>query len=86
MLVSWLWVLLIGFLVGAVAKLFVSGGGPHGFLITSLLGIGGALLAHSMGLGIGIYKAGEPAGFLASVLGAILLVTLARGLQRSRVI
>jgi uncharacterized membrane protein YeaQ/YmgE (transglycosylase-associated protein family) len=71
---SILWTLIIGLLVGLVAKALMPGRDPGGFVITALLGIAGAFLAHFIGRGAGWYVEGEPAGFIASVLGAILLL------------
>lgn len=69
-----IWTILIGFIIGAVAKFLMPGRDPGGFIITTLLGIAGAFVANWLGAALGIYHAGEPAGFIASVLGAILLL------------
>ena len=71
-------VILIGLVVGIVAKLLMPGNDPGGFIITTLLGIGGAIVAKFIGQQMGWYQAGEPAGFLAAVGGAILLLVLYR--------
>ena len=68
----------IGLLVGLVAKLLMPGRDPGGFIITALLGIAGAFIAAWIGRGLGWYHEGEPAGFLASVGGAVLLLFLYR--------
>jgi len=73
-----LWTLIIGLLVGMVAKLLMPGRDPGGFIITSLLGIAGAFVAAMLGRAAGWYAEGEPASFLASVLGAVLLLILYR--------
>ena len=73
-----LWTLLIGLLVGIVAKMLMPGRDPGGFIITALIGIAGAFLAHFIGRQMGWYADGQPAGFLASVGGAILLLALYR--------
>ena len=70
--------LLIGLLVGIVAKLLMPGKDPGGFIITMLLGVAGAFLAQWLGQAVGWYERGEPAGFIASVGGAILLLLLYR--------
>lgn len=80
-----LWTLLIGMLVGIVAKFLMPGRDPGGFIITTLLGIAGAFVAYALGRSMGWYAEGEPAGFLASVVGAILLLALYRMLVRPRV-
>jgi uncharacterized membrane protein YeaQ/YmgE (transglycosylase-associated protein family) len=73
-----LWTLLIGLVVGIIAKFLMPGRDPGGFIITTLLGIAGAFVAHAIGRAMGWYAEGEPAGFLASVGGAIILLALYR--------
>lgn len=73
-----LWTLIIGLLVGIVAKFLMPGRDPGGFIITSLLGIAGAFLAHAIGRSMGWYANNEPAGFLASVGGAVILLAIYR--------
>jgi uncharacterized membrane protein YeaQ/YmgE (transglycosylase-associated protein family) len=69
-----LWTLLIGLLAGIVAKFLTPGRDPGGCIITMLLGVAGAFLATYLGQMIGWYKAGETAGFIGAVVGAILLL------------
>jgi len=69
---------IIGFIVGLVAKLLMPGRDPGGFIITTLLGIAGAFVARYLGVAMGWYAENEPAGFIASVIGAILLLGLYR--------
>ena len=71
-----IWTIIIGFVVGLLARALVPGDQPHGFIITTLLGVGGSLAASYGGAALGIYQAGEGAGFIASLLGAILLLLL----------
>ena len=76
--------LVIGLVVGAIAKLLMPGRDPGGCLITILLGILGAFLAGFLGRLIGWYEPGQPAGFIASIIGAMLLLLgyrLIRGRQ-----
>ena len=73
-----LWTLLIGLLVGIVAKFLMPGRDPGGFIITALLGIAGAFVAHAIGRAMGWYTEGQAAGFIASVIGAIVLLALYR--------
>lgn len=68
--------IIIGFIVGLVAKFLTPGRDPSGFLITIALGIGGSLLATYGGQALGLYSAGEPAGFIGSVVGAIILLAI----------
>ena len=70
--------ILIGLVVGIVAKLLMPGNDPGGFIITTILGIAGAFVAKYIGQALGWYAPSEPAGFLASVGGAILLLLLYR--------
>lgn len=72
------WMLIIGLIVGAVAKLLMPGRDPGGFIITMLLGVAGALLAGFLGRSFGWYTPGEPAGFIASILGAMLILLVYR--------
>jgi len=69
-----LWVLIIGLMVGVVAKFLMPGKGPGGFVMTILLGIGGAMVANWVGEAFGIYSQGEPAGFIAAVLGSMAIL------------
>jgi len=73
-----IWTIIIGLVVGAVAKLLMPGKDPGGFIITILLGIAGAFIASKLGQAIGWYKEGEAAGFIMSVVGAMILLLLYR--------
>ncbi len=75
---SIIWTLIIGLVVGAIAKLIMPGKDPGGFIITILIGIAGAFLAGFLGRAMNWYSEGEPAGFIASVIGAIILLVLYR--------
>jgi uncharacterized membrane protein YeaQ/YmgE (transglycosylase-associated protein family) len=70
--------ILIGLVVGIVAKLLMPGDDPGGIIMTILLGIAGAFIAGWIGRTAGWYTDGEPVGFIASVLGSILLLVLYR--------
>lgn len=74
----WIWEGLIGLLAGAVAKLIMPGKDPGGIIITMLLGIAGSLLATFIGVRIGWYQEGDKAGFLMSVVGAVVLLAIYR--------
>ena len=76
--------IIIGFVVGVIAKLLMPGRDPGGFIITTLLGIAGAVTASFIGRAMGMYAEGEPAGFIASVLGAMLLLFGYRMLRRPK--
>jgi uncharacterized membrane protein YeaQ/YmgE (transglycosylase-associated protein family) len=76
---SILWTLIIGLVVGAIAKLLMPGRDPGGFIVTMLIGVAGALLAGFLGRTLGWYSnPGEGPGIIASVIGAILLLALYR--------
>ncbi len=77
-----IWTIIIGFLAGAVAKLLTPGRDPGGWIITILLGIGGSILAHFIGRSLGWYGEGDPVGFIASVVGAVILLILYRLIVR----
>ena len=75
---SFLWMLIIGLIVGALAKLIMPGRDPGGVLITMMLGVSGAVLAGLIGRLLGLYAPGQGAGFFMSVAGAVLLLFLYR--------
>jgi uncharacterized membrane protein YeaQ/YmgE (transglycosylase-associated protein family) len=77
-----LWTILIGLLAGIVAKFLTPGRDPGGFIITTLLGIAGAFVATYLGQMVGWYQAGERAGFIGAVIGAILLLILYHVVRR----
>jgi uncharacterized membrane protein YeaQ/YmgE (transglycosylase-associated protein family) len=73
-----LYTLLIGLVVGAVAKFLMPGRDPGGCIITILLGIAGSFVASFLGQQMGWYAPGEPAGFIFSVIGAMILLLIYR--------
>jgi uncharacterized membrane protein YeaQ/YmgE (transglycosylase-associated protein family) len=75
---SWIWTILVGLVIGAIAKLLMPGRDPGGCIITILLGIAGAFIATYLGQALGWYKAGQPAGWIMSVVGAMILLLLYR--------
>lgn len=72
----YVWVAIIGLVVGALAKLIVPGKDPGGIIITMLLGIAGSFIATFLGRALGWYQAGQAAGFIASLIGAIILLVI----------
>ena len=70
--------IVFGLIVGAIAKLLMPGRDPGGFIVTILLGIAGALIGGFLGRALGLYGPGEAAGFVMSLLGAIVLLLLYR--------
>ena len=81
-IISWI---LFGLVIGVIAKLLMPGRDPGGFIITILLGIAGALLGGFLGRAMGFYGPNEGAGWLMSILGAIVLLALYRMAVRKRV-
>ena len=79
---GWLWWILIGLVAGAIAKAIMPGRDPGGCLITIILGIGGAVLAGFLGQQLGWYRQGEGAGFLAAIVGAVLILFIYRLVTR----
>ena len=81
-----IWAIIIGFLVGLVAKFLMPGRDPGGFIITALLGVVGALVATFLGQAMGIYAAGQSAGFIGAVIGAIVVLLVYHMIRRRRVV
>jgi uncharacterized membrane protein YeaQ/YmgE (transglycosylase-associated protein family) len=79
-----LWTVIVGLIVGALAKLFMPGRDPGGFIITILLGIAGSLVANFLGKAAGLYRQGQSAGFIASILGAMLVLFVYRLIVKRR--
>lgn len=73
-----LWSLIIGAIVGAVAKFIMPGKDPGGWIVTTLLGVAGSVVAGWLGSILGLYAEGEPVGFIASVIGAVILLFVYR--------
>ncbi len=72
------WMIVVGLIVGALAKLLMPGPDPGGIVVTILLGIGGSVVAGMLGRAAGWYAEGEPFGFIASVIGGIILLAIYR--------
>ena len=87
-LASWpalvLFAIIIGGIAGLIAKFLLPGRDPGGLIVTILLGIGGALVAGFLGQAIGLYREGQPVGFIAQVIGAIIILLVYRLVTRSR--
>ena len=77
-----LWMAIIGLIVGALAKLIMPGKDPGGIFITMLIGVAGALLAGWIGRAVGWYQEGQSAGFIMSLVGAIILLAIYRLFKR----
>jgi uncharacterized membrane protein YeaQ/YmgE (transglycosylase-associated protein family) len=76
--------IIVGLIVGAAAKLVTPGRDPGGIIVTVLLGIVGSMVGGAIGRAGGLYGPGEPAGWLMSILGAVLLLLLYRVIVRRR--
>jgi uncharacterized membrane protein YeaQ/YmgE (transglycosylase-associated protein family) len=75
---GWLMWILIGLLAGAIAKAITPGRDPGGCLITIVIGIAGAVLAGFVGQQLGWYRAGQGAGFIAAIVGAVVILFVYR--------
>jgi uncharacterized membrane protein YeaQ/YmgE (transglycosylase-associated protein family) len=80
---SIIWTILIGFVVGLLAKMLTPGRDPAGFFITAAIGIAGSLVATFAGQALGWYNAGQPAGFVGSLIGAIILLVIYHLIRRN---
>ena len=66
--------IVVGLIVGAIARFILPGEQKMGWILTGLVGIGGSLVASYVGQALGMYAVGEPAGWIASVVGALMLL------------
>ena len=83
---SILMTLIVGLVVGALAKLVMPGKDPGGVIITMLLGVAGAFIAGFLGHSLGWYEVGEGPGIIASILGAVVLLGIYRAAQGRKVV
>jgi uncharacterized membrane protein YeaQ/YmgE (transglycosylase-associated protein family) len=77
-----LWIILIGLVVGAVARLLMPGQDPGGWIFTILLGIAGSFVGTFLGRFLGLYGPGQTAGFIGSVVGAVVILAIYRALRK----
>ena len=77
-----IWIIVVGFVVGLLAKFVMPGRDPGGFIVTAAIGIIGSLIATYGGQALGIYSADQSAGFIGAFVGAIILLILYRLLVR----
>ena len=75
-------IILIGLVIGILARIITPGPNPRGIIVTIVIGIVGAVIATYGGQALGLYAPGEPAGFIGSVLGAVVLLVLLRLFNR----
>jgi uncharacterized membrane protein YeaQ/YmgE (transglycosylase-associated protein family) len=78
-IISWI---LFGLVIGVIAKLLMPGRDPGGFIVTMLLGIAGALVGGFLGRAMGFYGQGQSAGWIMSIIGAVILLALYRMMMR----
>jgi uncharacterized membrane protein YeaQ/YmgE (transglycosylase-associated protein family) len=84
---SILWAMVVGLVIGAIAKLLTPGKDPGGFIVTMLLGVGGSLVAFLVGRAFGWYSGGQPGpGLIASILGAVALLAIYHYARRQHAI
>ncbi len=81
-ILSWI---VFGLVIGIIAKVLMPGRDPGGFIVTTLLGVAGAMIGGFMGRAMGFYGEGQTAGWLMSILGAVILLALYRMMVRRRV-
>lgn len=81
---SIIWAIVIGFIVGLIARALMPGRDPAGFIVTAILGIVGAVLATFLGQALGLYAAGQAAGFIASVIGAMVVLFIYHAIRGRR--
>jgi uncharacterized membrane protein YeaQ/YmgE (transglycosylase-associated protein family) len=77
-----LWMILVGAVVGALARFLMPGRDPAGFFVTAILGMVGAVVATLLGRMLGLYAEDQAAGFVASILGAILVLVIYKNLRK----
>ena len=82
---SIIWTIIIGFVVGLIARALMPGKDVSGFIVTTLLGIGGAFVGKFLGEALGFYHGDEPAGFFMSLVGAMLLLLIFHVFNRKQV-
>jgi uncharacterized membrane protein YeaQ/YmgE (transglycosylase-associated protein family) len=80
-IIGWI---LFGLIVGVVGKLLMPGRDPGGFILTILLGIAGALVGGFLGRSFGLYGEGEPAGFVMTIIGSVILLIIYRMLTNKQ--
>lgn len=85
-MLSLLWTALIGLIVGALAKLIVPGKEPGGILITMIIGIAGSFLGTFLGRMVGHYQPGQSAGFIMSLVGAVILLAIYQFFKRRQTV
>lgn len=75
-------IIIIGAVVGLIAKFLVPGRDPGGFIVTPLIGIGGAVVATYLGQFLHLYEPGQNAGFIGAIVGAVIILLAYRAIRR----
>jgi uncharacterized membrane protein YeaQ/YmgE (transglycosylase-associated protein family) len=73
--------LIVGLIVGAIARFIMPGEQKMGWIMTMLLGIGGSFAAGFVGQALGLYRVGEPVGWIGSIIGALVLLFVVQKLR-----
>ena len=81
---AFIWAIIIGFLAGLIAKFLMPGRDPGGFIVTTLLGIAGALVATWLGRALGWYHGAQSAGFIGAIVGAVIILFVYHLVSRPR--
>ena len=81
-MLSLIWAIIVGFIAGLIARALHPGDDKAGFIVTTLLGIGGSLLATYGGRMLGWYSANEAAGFIVSVIGAVIVLVIYNSVRK----
>jgi uncharacterized membrane protein YeaQ/YmgE (transglycosylase-associated protein family) len=79
-----IWAAIVGLVIGFIARLLTPGKHPRGVIVTMVVGIAGSVVATIGGRAAGLYHSGQRAGFIASVIGAIVLLLVLQALSGSR--
>ena len=84
-MLTWIWVALIGLVVGAIAKFLMPGkNDPSGFILTAILGIVGAFVATWLGQAVGWYGPDQGAGFIGAIVGAVIVLAIWGAMSKNR--
>ena len=76
--------IIVGLIVGAIARFLMPGKDPGGWIVTILIGVAGSFIGTYLGQAFGLYRTGEPAGFIGSIVGAMILLLLYRLVVKQR--
>ena len=76
--------IIVGLIVGAIARFLMPGKDPGGWIVTILIGVAGSFIGTYLGQAFGLYRTGEPAGFIGSIVGAMILLLLYRIVVKQR--